>query len=87
MGKATIVGDNDANRELLTHGEDAWFCPMNDAQALAESVRTLANDDALREQIGRNGHETFMQRASLKMLNPQVEAVARAAAEGGRVRR
>ena len=75
MGKATIVGDNDANRELLTHGHDAWFSPADDPQALANAIRTLASNTALREQIGRNPHQTFMQRASLSVLEGQLKLV------------
>lgn len=76
MGKATIVGDNAANLELLTHGKDAWFVPMNDANALAEAVRLLAEDIKLRETIGQNAHETFMRHASLQVLTPQLKQVA-----------
>lgn len=76
MGKATIVGDNDANRELLTHGRDAWFCPMDDPRALAESIITLAKDPVLREEIGKNARQTFLERGSLKVICPQVQSLA-----------
>jgi glycosyltransferase involved in cell wall biosynthesis len=75
MGKATIVGDNSANRELLTHGCDAWFSPMDDAQALADSIRRLLSDQPLREEIGRNAQQTFLNRGSLQVINPQVQQV------------
>lgn len=75
MGKATIVGDNDANRELLTHQQDAWFSPADDPHALADAIFTLANDDTLREQMGQNAHHTFMQRACLQVLEGQLKQV------------
>jgi glycosyltransferase involved in cell wall biosynthesis len=75
MGKATIVGNNSANRELLRHGYDAWFTPMDDPCALAESIRTLVSDPFLREEIGRNAHHTFLEKGSLKVIHPQVQKV------------
>ena len=75
MGKATIVGDNSANLELLTHGYDAWFCPMNDPQALTDSIVELVKNTPLRETIGENARRTFMEKASLKALTPQIQQV------------
>ncbi len=80
MGKATIVGDNEANSELLTHGHDAWFCPMDNAQELANGINNLVNNSSLRRNIGENAHRTFLERASLKVLNPQIQQVAEKAA-------
>lgn len=75
MGKATVVGDNSANRELLSHGQDAWFCPMDDPNALADGIRGLAKDRGLREKIGENAHQTFLKCASMQVLTPQVQQV------------
>ena len=75
MGKPTIVGDNVANRELFTHGVDAWLCPMNEPAALAEAIRTLAMDKQLRTNIGLNARETFMKRASLKVINRELKDI------------
>lgn len=75
MGKATIVGDTRANRELLTHGEDAWFVPPSDPAALAAAIARLADDPALRQRIGEQGARTFREQASLSVLAPQVRAL------------
>lgn len=72
MAKPTIVGDNDANRELLTHGKDAWFCTMGDPLALANSIRLLLENRELRETLGTNARQTFLQRASRKVLSEQL---------------
>ncbi len=72
MGKATIVGDNPANRELLTPGYDALFCPMGDPQALASAVLTLLGDAELRAYLGGNGFRTFQERASSDVLSREV---------------
>lgn len=73
MGKPTIVGDTPANWELLTHGYDAWFSTANDPAALAQGIKTLADDSALRASIGQQAHRTFMEKASLKVLVPEIK--------------
>ena len=69
MGKPIIVGENPANHELLTHGYDAYFCPMADSDALAESILTMARDAALRDYLGDNARRTFLTRCSLAALS------------------
>ena len=64
MGKPTVVGDNNANRELMTHGKDAWFCEMENPEALANAVRTLIENPELRERLGKQACKTFIERAS-----------------------
>lgn len=75
MGKATIVGDTRANRELLTHAADAWFVPPSDPKALAAAIAQLADDAALRARIGAAGARTFLEKASLAALTPELEAL------------
>lgn len=75
MGKATIVGDNPANRELLTHGKDAWFCEMNNPRALADSILTLMGNPDLRAQIGGEARETFLRHASYAVLAEQLRTI------------
>jgi glycosyltransferase involved in cell wall biosynthesis len=72
MGKATIVGDNPANAELLTHAESAWFCPMNDPQALAAAISQLMDDPALSARLGEAGRQVFLQKASVHVLSAQI---------------
>ena len=72
MGKPTIVGENPANHELLVHGHDAYFCPMANPDALAESILTLAQDEALRDHLGSNARQTFLTRCSLAAQSPSL---------------
>lgn len=72
MGKPTVVGDNTANRELLTPGYDAWFCPMGNPEALASAILTLIHAPELRAYLGRNAYQTFLARASIDVLSQQV---------------
>ena len=73
MEKPTIVGDNDANRELLTHGQNAWFCKMNDPEALAEAILLLHKHDKLRKAIAQKGYICFKERASLEVQSEHLE--------------
>jgi glycosyltransferase involved in cell wall biosynthesis len=75
MGKPTIVGDNDANRELLTHGEDAWFVEPENPDKLAEAIVRLAGDPDLRDRIGAAAARTFSENASLRVLSTQLREV------------
>lgn len=75
MGKPTIVGDTRANRELFTHGADAWLVPPSSPEALARAVAVLADDPALRERVGAAALETFRASAGLEVLTPQVQAL------------
>jgi len=78
MGKPTIVGENPANHELLTHGVDAWFCKMNDPEALAAAIQYLVDSPDLCARLGENAHATFLEKASIAALRPQVlDAVER----------
>lgn len=68
MAKPTIVGDNPANHELLTHEYDSWFCKMDDPQALADSIKRLSEDQNLRESLGNNARKTYLIKASSSVL-------------------
>jgi glycosyltransferase involved in cell wall biosynthesis len=76
MGKPTIVGDNPANRELLTPGHDALFCPMADPEALASAILTLMHDPELQVHLSHNALRTFEDRASIEVLSRQVGQMA-----------
>lgn len=75
MGKTTIVGDNPANRELLTHQYDSWFCPMNDPQGLADAIYKLSVSPIIRDTLGANARETYLRRASSIVLQSLMKDV------------
>jgi len=77
MGRPTIVGDNPANKELLTHGYDSWFCPMDNPEALADSILHLFKTPDLRDELSANAPRTFQMRASQEVLSPIWQELAR----------
>lgn len=73
MGKPVIVGDNAANRELLTYQVDSWFCEMNNSKALADAISTLFHDNAMRSQIAEGAFKTYLHSASSDLLKSLVQ--------------
>jgi len=74
MAKPTIVGDNQANRELLTHKKDAWFCEMNDAEALANAIKFLHENETVREGLGREAYQTYKRNLSSNALQGKLSS-------------
>jgi hypothetical protein len=62
-----VTADTPAARELLDD-DSAVLVPPGDAHALADALRTLATDEALRTRIAERGHELYVERASRRVL-------------------
>jgi len=73
MGKPVIVGDNAANRELLTDQVDSYFCEMNNPQALADAISTLFYNDSLRKRIAEGALATYLNTAASASLRSIVQ--------------
>lgn len=57
-GLPVVVSDGPPGpRELVTHGETGLVVAVDDARSLAEALRTLASDEALRRRLGEAGRE------------------------------
>lgn len=67
MRKPTVTADTPAIRELFSE-DDMMLVPAADPQALAESLRRLAQDADLREYKARHGYETFRSKASIQAI-------------------
>ena len=55
--------------ELNSHGIDeatGILVPLGDARAMAKSIEHLLNDQALRDQLGKNAERDARQRFSLQ---------------------
>jgi glycosyltransferase involved in cell wall biosynthesis len=73
MAKPTVVGENQANHELLTHGKDAWFCEMDNPQALANAIIELRQNEQLSKMLGTEARITFLAKASYQVLRLQIK--------------
>jgi glycosyltransferase involved in cell wall biosynthesis len=83
MQKPTIVGDNAANGELLTHQVDAWFCKMNDPQELADSILYLEADERFRRRLGENARATYLEKASPMVVEKEMRGLFASFSPGG----
>ena len=67
-GTPLVTADTPAARELLVEGESALLVPPGDAPALADALRRLASDDALRARIAEGGLSAYRRHASENVL-------------------
>jgi glycosyltransferase involved in cell wall biosynthesis len=75
MHKTTIVGDNPATRELFTHGRHVYAVTMGDPGALADAIRTLADQAEVRERIASGGYALYQERLTTQAIGRQLAAI------------
>lgn len=55
VGKPIIASENEGYRRVLAHGEEGLLTPPRRVNELAEALKTLLDDDALRRRMGEKG--------------------------------
>lgn len=81
-GTAVIGSDVPGTREEIVHGETGWLCQPN-AASIAEAVRTLLADTALRECLGRNARAAVVNQYSLdRVVDVEINAMQHVLASG-----
>mgnify|MGYP002673622947 CR=1 FL=1 len=58
-GKAIIASDVVGNKDCVSDGENGYLLPL-DAEAYAENIIQLVNDEGLRKDMGRKSRELFL---------------------------
>ena len=61
-GRPLVTRDGPALREVLTPGEHCLACPPGNAEALADAIGTLLDDESLAEKIGRAARARVLDR-------------------------
>lgn len=79
MGKAVVISDVPAMKELVTDGETGLTFRAGDAADLAEKLDLLIGDSHLRERLGRAAREWVVQRRQWPVLIAEYVTVYRAA--------
>ena len=72
MAKPLITGDSPAAREVFTSGQNALLCQMGSPEALADAIRTLMNDDVLRQNIAKTGYKLFTENFTTERIGSEV---------------
>ena len=67
-GTPLVTADTPAARELLADSESALLVPPGDPAALANALRRLASDDALRARVAEGGLSAYRRHASEDVL-------------------
>lgn len=68
MGKPVISGDSTILRQVLVHGQQIYLCERENPAALAEVIRQLKADPALRKTLGQQGLQVFKEQYALEKI-------------------
>lgn len=68
MGKAIITSDTPAIREVFMGGHDMLFSRTADSEDLAEKIKLLREDEALRMKIALGARKTFDEKCHSKAI-------------------
>ena len=69
---ATVVG---ANPEIIEHEKNGLLVPPADSTAIAEAISKLAENEALRQELGIQAHQTVIHKFDLNRMIAQVETL------------
>jgi glycosyltransferase involved in cell wall biosynthesis len=68
MKKPLIASNTQANLELLRHEHNAYLCPVDDPESLADAIRTLHKNPAIRAHLANNAYGTYLQNCSEQII-------------------
>ncbi len=74
-GKAILASDLDSTREVVRHGVSAYLVPPSDIPALADALKILRDDPALRQQLGAHAAQTVLNYTWLARAQAILKAV------------
>lgn len=77
LGKAVVASDIRGNRELVAQGRTGFLVPLDEPQALAEALRRLCEEPALRQRLGAEGRRAVEAYALPQVLKQMAAVYAR----------
>ncbi len=80
-GVAVLASAAGGTPETIAHGEDGWLVPVGDTAALAEALRRLLGDDALRARLAAAGSRQITRSFT---FDAQMDETARVLSEARR---
>jgi glycosyltransferase involved in cell wall biosynthesis len=75
MEKAVIATSTEANKELLVHGESAYFCPPGEPNSLSDAILALHEDHALRLRLAQGGRKRFEMDCSEAIITKRLDEI------------
>lgn len=75
MGKALIVGDSPAARELFVDGVQCIFARRGDAKDFIEKIMFLKNNPDKRKTIARNGYDLYSTVLSHETIGKELRSI------------
>jgi glycosyltransferase involved in cell wall biosynthesis len=76
-GRPIVATDVAGCREIVRHNDNGLLVPAKDSAALANALKQLISDPALRERMGRRGREIAVQEFGLERVVSDTLAVYR----------
>lgn len=73
QGRCVIATDNGGQKEYLTSGDNALLVKPGDADMLADAIRRLATDKALRDKLSAKAYADFSQKMSYNKFIERIE--------------
>ena len=74
-GRPLIAASAPANLTLLSHGESAYLCPPDDAEALAAAILHLHRDSMLRRHLATGGRTLYGQACSEAIITERLHKI------------
>jgi glycosyltransferase involved in cell wall biosynthesis len=68
MAKPVITGDSPSVQSALKHGEQIYLCERSNPSLLAQAIKILQSDTALRRRIGDGGYKEFLKTYTITQL-------------------
>ncbi|GAB4578139.1 MAG: glycosyltransferase [Anaerolineales bacterium] len=81
LGVPVLTGDGPAVRRTFRHGEHVYLCKRT-GKGLAEALRVLKADAALRERLGQEGYRVFRAQFDLQHLGEVFAKILREVVSG-----
>jgi len=75
MAKPLITQKNQPVQELLRHAESAYLLEPANPEALADAIRTLAQNPELRDKIAAHGYAIFQRYCTIKKLGEGFDGI------------
>ena len=75
IGLPTVASNGGGNPDVIQDGESGLIFPVSDAPALANCIRRLMEDEALRETMGKRAGDVFQEKFTGEAFGARIEAI------------